>query len=434
MSGMKKRSAQIKHTGTGTRQPAAPFSLLVKPAGADCNIACDYCFYLEKAKLYPEENRHRMSDETLEQLISGYMATPQPVYSFGWQGGEPTLMGVDFFRRVTELQRRYGRPGSTVSNGLQTNGIAVTDELAAHLARHNFLVGVSLDGPEEIHNVYRHTREGNRTYTQVRRGIETLARHGVEFNILVLVSQANVGRAREVYRFLRDEGFYYQQYIPCVEFLSDGSPAPWSITGEEWGRFHIDLYDEWQQNDTRRVSIRYFDSILQLLVNGRYAQCTMGGNCAGYLVVEHNGDVYPCDFFVTDELRLGNIHTHNWRELATSPLRRKFAAGKTRWPEDCARCEYLPYCSGDCMKHRPPGQTSVLCSGTKAFLDHALPGFRRLGTEYLAANQAERAGGLFLDSSGRPAAYGGEGENSACYCGSGKRYKNCHGKVLHERA
>lgn len=407
--------------------PLRPFSLLIKPAGADCNIRCDYCFYYDRGSLYPQTRRHRMSDETLERLVASYMATEQPTYSFGWQGGEPTLMGLDFFRRAVELQQHYGRPGSQVANGLQTNGMLVTDDLARLFRDYRFLLGVSLDGPEEIHNSYRKTVAGGGTYAEVRRGIEKLQEQEVDVNVLVLVSQANVRRAGEVYEFLRGEGFRYHQYIPCVEFGPDGRPAPFAITGEEWGRFLTELWDHWYPRDTRRVSIRHFDSVLEYLVHGHYNVCSMGGSCNGYFVVEHSGDVYPCDFAVSAETLLGNIHERDWGDFQRSPAYRRFAALKAQWSPECVECPYLHLCSGDCTKHRrlpsmagafgqtagADGGISWLCPGWYQFYEHSLPGFQALAGEI----RRERS----IAPLAEPA------PDAVCHCGSGKLYRNCHG-------
>lgn len=214
-----------------------PFSLLIKPASADCNLRCEYCFYLDTSRLYSTSLRHRMSDEVLEQLVKSYMATIQPTYSFAWQGGEPTLMGLDFFRKVVALQKHYGSKGAIISNSLQTNVTRIDEKLARHFARYCFLLGCSLDGPDGIHDRYRRTAGGNATHEMVMSGIDTLKRHGVEFNILALVSKANVEQASEIYQYLTGKGFFFQQYIPCVEFGEDGKLLPVAINGREWGEF-----------------------------------------------------------------------------------------------------------------------------------------------------------------------------------------------------
>jgi uncharacterized protein len=365
----------------GEREQSS-FSLLIKPAGADCNLRCAYCFYLPKGALYPRGSRHRMSDRVLQRLIATYMATAQPTYSFGWQGGEPTLMGVEFFRRVVRLQQACGRPGSVVANGLQTNGLLIDDELASLFAEYRFLLGVSLDGPEALHDLYRRTARGAGTYRRVLRGIELLRRHQVEFNVLVAVNAANVGRPRELYRFLVDNGVLYHQYIPILELDRRGDPLPFSVDPRGWGEFLCALYEQWYP-DAGRVSIRLFDALLSHLVDGVPAICTMGKDCRQYLLVEHNGDVYPCDFFVQPDLLLGNIMEREWPELLRSELYREFGARKSRWNDLCSACPYLELCAGDCPKHRfgeagDPSALSRLCAGWRLFFEATLPGFRRL--------------------------------------------------------
>lgn len=411
---------------------AKPFSLLVKPASADCNLRCEYCFYIDRLGLYPHTKVHRMSDEVLEQMISTFMATRQPQYAFGWQGGEPTLMGLDFFKRVVELQQKYARQGTRVANGLQTNATLIDDEFAAFLAKYNFLVGVSLDGPPQIHDKYRQTPGGNGTHKDVMRGIECLKRNNVEFNILTLVNHANVGRGAEVYRYLRDLGFMYHQYIPCVEFDQKGNKAPFAITGEEWGDFLCQLFDEWYKEDTRKVSIRLFDSIVSLLVDGVYTTCHLAGNCCHYLVVEYNGDVYPCDFFVESQRKLGSVLSDSWDDMLKSRDYIGFGQLKNQWSDRCFHCEYLDYCSGDCLKHRlyaegGPERISWLCSGWKQFYKHTLPRFKELAVSILKERVAygmitkKDNYDLLPDRS--------IGRNEPCFCGSSKKYKKCHGML-----
>ena len=405
------------------------FSLLVKPASADCNLACAYCFYLDRNKLYPESGAHRMSDEILERMISGYMATDQPQYVFGWQGGEPTLMGVDFFRRVISLQQKHGRNGAVVANGLQTNATLIDDELAGHLAKYNFLVGVSLDGPQAVHDRYRvMPGKGGGSHAGVLRGIECLRRNRVEFNALVLVSSANVGKARDIYRYLCDMGIFYHQYIPCVEFDHRSRPMSYTVGAREWGNFMCEIFDEWIRRDSRRVSIRLFDSILTLMVEGSYSICWMGDTCCQYFVVEYNGDIYPCDFFVALQGKLGNITDISWQELQKSPRYLAFGRQKTRRNDQCSSCEYLEYCLGDCLKHRlcennNPGNLSWLCQGWKQFYRHTLPVFKELASSIRQGRQPSQHAGQ-----GRvPGRFSGEKKidrNEPCPCGSGKNTRN----------
>jgi len=409
----------------GAPVPEKPFSLLVKPAGADCNLGCKYCFYLKKKSVYPDTPVPRMSDTVLEALVRSYMRTDQPVYSFGWQGGEPTLMGVDFFRKVTAFQSAFGKPGSRVANGLQTNATLISDELAEHLARHRFLVGASIDGPEQLHDTYRRMSGGGPTHSRVMDGVARLRRHGVDVNALVLVSKANVTHAREVYEYLKYERLVYQQYIPCVEFLGSGEPAPYAITGEEWGDFLCQIFDLWNSGDQRRVSIRHHDALMAFLLDGSRQMCTMGGRCDDYFVVEHTGDVYPCDFFVEPELRLGNIVHDSWTTIAGQPLRNKFAVRKAEWAAECSTCRHLPYCSGDCIKHRehaPAGTGSWLCNGWSIFYDRSVPVLRKLAQSIAA--QRGLSGPLWEPSGFDPEA--------PCFCGSGRKARNCHLRSLNQ--
>jgi len=362
------------------------FSLLIKPASADCNLNCEYCFYLDKCHLYPESKRHRMPDEVLEQLVKSYMATPQSTYFFGWQGGEPTMMGVEFFRKATALQEKYGYRGAVVANGLQTNATLIDDELAQHFARYRFLLGCSLDGPAEIHNRYRLTIGGKPSHEKVLKGIRTLKRHGVEQNILVLVSQANVRHAAEVYHWLIRNGFFYHQYIPCVEFDADGTPLPFAINGQEWGEFLCTLFNQWYSHDINKVSIRLFDSVLQKMVDGTVNACHMGRDCRQYFVVEFNGDIYPCDFFVETPLKIGNIMDMDWDEALEAGSYREFGLQKSNWNSKCQTCDCLNYCRGDCLKNRLyAGNTaqnlSWLCEGWLQFYRHTRRKFHSIADE-----------------------------------------------------
>lgn len=404
------------------------FSLLVKPASADCNLRCAYCFYLAKKSLYPQTARPRMSDAVLERMIGSYMATDQPTYSFGWQGGEPTLMGAAFFRRVTELQQAYGRAGALVANGLQTNATLIDDELAEHLARYRFLVGVSLDGPQPRHDLHRLTADGRGSHARVLQGLETLRRARVEYNVLVLVNRDNAQRPAEIYRYLLDLGVTFHQYIPCVELDQEGRLEPYSVDGALWGDFLLGILDEWVKGDVRRVSVRQFDSVLTMLVDGTPNVCHMGADCRQYFVVEHNGDVYPCDFFVEPGLRLGNIMSDGWDDLAASPKFRQFGQQKSRWNESCSSCPFVRLCAGDCLKHRlyadgDPSHLSLLCDGWKRFYGRALPVFEALASGIRrdrAAAEQRRVRAVV--------AAGPVGRNEPCPCGSGRKYKHCCGR------
>jgi uncharacterized protein len=368
-----------------------------------------------------------MSDAVLERMISTFLATDQPVHGFGWQGGEPTLMGLDFFRKVTDWQKKYGRPGGAVSNGLQTNATLITDDMARLFAEYNFLLGVSLDGPAHIHDRYRVNAAGAGTHARVLHSIETLRRHRVEFNTLTLVTEANAGRAVEVYDWLVRQDCLYHQYIPCVEFDDRGRLLPFSVTGDAWGEFLCDLFDRWYAGDTRRVSIRYFDALLHILVDQRVVVCHLGRDCREYFVVEHNGDLYPCDFFVRDDLRIGNVFDTTWEQALDSDAYARFGCQKSCWNERCAQCRRLGLCAGDCLKHRltPNGDArtlSVLCGGITRFLDHA---FDRLQALADAVRADRRMADSLLPATGDA----GAARNDPCPCGSGRKFKKCCGRT-----
>lgn len=356
------------------------FSLLVKPASADCNLRCTYCFYLDRKNLYSEEQKHRMSETTLEHLLQNYFAADQGIYSLTWQGGEPCLMGADFFRQVTELQKQIARKGSRIVNCIQTNATLVTPKMAAHMARYRFLAGCSIDGPAGVHDTYRKTSAGRPTHARVVQGIRTFTEHGVPVNAVCLVSSANVDHPRKVYAHLKNLGFRHIQFIPCLQQETGGNTPDPGITGIEWGDFLLRVFDQWFTDDVCKVSIRNFESILAKLVMDRATECRMADRCGQYLVIEYNGDVYPCDFFVQPGYRLGNIHKHSFSEIFTSSKYLEFSSQKSGWNPECGQCPYLELCQGDCPGFRSKHnlQKSVLCEGWIYFYDKSLPRFKRI--------------------------------------------------------
>jgi uncharacterized protein len=364
------------------------YSLLIKPASADCNLRCPYCFYLDRAGLYPEAASHRMSDAVLERVVRAYLGTEQSVHAFVWQGGEPLLMGLPFFERVTDLQMAYAGRAANVSNAVQTNGVLITDALARHFRACRFLVGVSLDGPEALHDAARVDLGGVGSYARTVAGIERLKRCGAAFNLLALVGRHNEGRAVEVYEHLVSEmGAGFVQFIECVELDGEGRAAPYSVTPEGWGRFLCEVFDHWYARDTRKVSVRLFDTILAKLVEGREICCTAGGDCRQYFVIEYNGDVYPCDFHVLPELRLGNVMIDSFDDMASSPVYRAFGERKSLLDGRCSDCVYFSLCKGDCPKNRighaavARRALSYLCPGWKMFYAHALPKLQQLADQ-----------------------------------------------------
>ena len=362
-----------------------PFSLLIKPAGADCNLRCEYCFYLGKAALYPGRPTHRMDEATLTRLVRGFLALPFPAHTFAFQGGEPLLMGEAFYRELVRLQRRYARPGAQITNCVQTNGTLLTPSLARFFAENRFLLGVSVDGPAATHDLRRPDAAGHGSHAAVTRGLALLREAGVEHNILTLVSQSNVRDPLGVYRYLRDGlGCRFMQFIECVEFGPDGRPLPYAIGPEEWADFVIAVFDKWLAHDVRAVSVRLFDSVVAKLLTGDANSCSMGRDCREYVVVEHNGDVYPCDFFVRPELRLGNILENDWDEIWDNPLHAAFGARKRTVNAACEGCDCRHFCEGDCPKNRAghdpaadPRTLSFLCPAWKRIYAHILPPLRK---------------------------------------------------------
>ncbi len=358
-----------------------PFSLLIKPASADCNLRCRYCFYLN----HMDENRKtRMSSKTLEILVKSYMQTPQPQYTLAFQGGEPTLMGLPWFEKLIELEKKYAPPGASVANTVQTNGTLINREMAAFFARYNFLLGLSMDGPPALHDHFRQTAGGGPSHHLVDRGIKLLRDQGVEYNILVLVNSINVSHPDEIFDYFHQRGERHLQFIPCVEFEKDGiSPLPWSLGPEAWGSFMVRIFDAWYKH-RYEVSLRFFDSILNKLLVNRPTTCDMDRNCCQYFVVEYDGKVYPCDFFVQDHLCLGNIKTGNWNAFLRHKSYRRFGAEKLGFIKECHSCPYLNFCWGDCPKNRSGRNhkgLSRLCDGWKLFYAHALPRLRGLADE-----------------------------------------------------
>jgi uncharacterized protein len=412
------------------------FSLLVKPASFSCNLRCNYCFYLEKEKLFKGDNL--MTDKVLERMISSFMEIDMPAYSIGWQGGEPTMMGLDFFRQVVKYQAKYGRSGATVSNGLQTNGTRLDDEWCRHLTEYNFLVGLSIDGPKEIHDKHRWTVNGAGSHGMVMRGLDALKRNHTEFNVLTLVSDSNVEHPLVIYNYLKDLGVKYHQYIECVEFMPDGTLAPFAVRPEQWGEFLCTIFDEWYSKDRFDVSVRFFDSIITKMVDGVANACVFADDCRQYLVVEHDGGIYPCDFFVLPEWKLGNIMDGEWNDFLESPLYEKFGGRKSQWNGECEECPYLKYCLGCCPKNRlnhgkNPRDLSALCAGWKMFYEHTLPRFKSIAN-YI---RKERRRAAELEEIERNRIRAAQmsmqpktkvGRNDPCPCGSGKKYKKCCGR------
>ena len=335
---------------TGAAPPIT--SLLIKPASAVCNLDCSYCFYLDRdADPYKALPARRMTLETLERLVDTYLFYSYPNSIFAFQGGEPTLAGLPFFEKLVQLQQRLGRNGQSVSNAMQTNAMLLDRNWCDLFRSYNWLLGVSLDGPQEVHDLYRFNKEGRGTWKRVMESVELLKKERVEFNILCVLSQANVGKPKELYRFFRSLGIDNVQYIPLAEFDAEGNPMPFTITAEQYGRFLCETFDVWWP-ERRRMRIRFFDNIAEALAGQKPGTCTMHETCDSYVVVEYNGDVYPCDFFVEGSWKLGNIELDSWPEIARRTKRYSFASKKTLAHPECQVCEYQSICHGGCPKFR----------------------------------------------------------------------------------
>ncbi len=327
-------------------------SLLIKPASAVCNLDCAYCFYLDRdADPYAALPGRRMTNDVLERLVDTWMFYSYPNSTFAFQGGEPTLAGLDFFRTLVKLQKQYGRDGHSVSNAMQTNAMLLNPEWCELFREYNWLLGVSLDGPEDVHDLYRYNKAGQGTWRRVMESVELLKREKVEFNILCVLSTANVEKPREIYKFFRSLGVENIQYIPLAEFDGIGQRLPYTITPEQYGRFLCETFDLWWP-ERRKVRIRCFDNIAEAVAGQKPSTCTMHETCDSYVVVEYNGDVYPCDFFVEKDWKLGNVELDSWTEIARRTKRFSFASKKTLPHAECQVCEFAGICHGGCPKFR----------------------------------------------------------------------------------
>ena len=389
-----------------------PFHIMAKPHGPICNLDCTYCYYLEKENLYAKSGREfRMADDVLESFVRQYIqAHPAATVHFAWQGGEPTLLGIPFFERVIELQKKHSQ-GKGIENAFQTNGTLLDDAWGDFLARNRFLIGISIDGPEELHDAYRVDKGGQPTFARVMRGLDILKKHGVEFNTLTVINRTNSYRAVAVYRFLREIGSKYLQFIPVVEQVAT-QPDPnglvllkpfarqetkvseWSVEPLQFGRFLQQVFDEWVIRDVGRVFVQVFDVALESWAGVHQSLCVFAPTCGGALAVEHNGDLYSCDHFVYPDNRLGNIMQQPLGILANSPQQAKFGEGKLAGlPSDCRTCDVRFACNGECPKHRfvqtasgEPG-LNYLCAGYKHFFHHIDP-YMRYMTNELKMNRA----------------------------------------------
>ena len=455
--------------------PNAPpaFHLLAKPSGATCNLDCAYCFFLSKEMLYPG-SRFRMADAMLESYIRQLIESHQtPQVQVAWQGGEPTLMGLDFFQRSVEYAQKYRKPGTEIEYTIQTNGTLLDDDWAAFFKAHSFLVGISIDGPRAMHDAYRVDKGGQPTFDKVMRGLNVLQKHGVEYNTLTTLHHANTDHPAEVYRFLRDEcGSRYQQYIPIIERLTGNpiteslrddspshphlvAPSPWnswrdrplytqtgehvtgrSVTAEQYGRFLIGVFEEWVRRDVGAVYVQMFDVALANWYGEPSGLCVHSKTCGLALALEHNGDLYSCDHFVEPAYRLGNIAETPMIELIASPQQQKFGQDKfDALPRYCRECAVRFACHGGCPKdrfiHTPDGEPGLnyLCAGYKLFFHHVDQPMRFMAEALRRGRAPAEIMRVYAAQDQRmQALYAAAGRNDPCPCGSGKKFKQCHGR------
>ncbi len=457
---------------TTIHRPSA-FHVLAKPTGAACNLDCAYCFFLSKEMLYPG-SRFRMADELLEayirQLIEAHTA---PVVQVAWQGGEPTLMGLPFFERSIELVEKYRRPGMQVEYTIQTNGTLIDDDWAAFFKRHDFLVGISIDGPQAMHDAYRVDKGGQPTFDKVMRGLHCLQAHGVEYNTLTTLHRANADHPVEVYRFLRDEcRSRFIQFIPIIErvpasalnqvegevqIVAPGqvSAAPWSswrdrplytqegewvtdrsLRPEQYGDFLIGVFEEWVRRDVGSVYVQMFDVALANWVGEPSGLCVHSKTCGLALAIEHNGDLYSCDHFVEPAYKLGNILETPMIELVASPQQQKFGNDKfDALPQYCRKCDVRFVCHGGCPKDRflttPDGEPGLnyLCAGFKRFFHHVDEPMRIMAGLLRQQRAPAEIMRHYQERDRRlTEAFATAGRNDPCPCGSGKKFKQCHGR------
>lgn len=375
-------------------------NILIKPAGPDCNIACRYCFYLGTAQLYPNAAVHRMSDAVLAMTVRQLLAQDLDAVSFSWQGGEPTLMGLPFFERAVACEMRYGR-GQSVSNALQTNGIRLDRSWAAFLAKYRFLVGLSLDGPEHVHDRYRVRLGGKGTWRTVNDRARLLLDAGVSVNALSVVTDYAVRHPQEIYDYLKASGLAFMQFIPCHD-RDPGDPtgmAAHSVPADAYGQFLCAIFDLWIADfiDGRpTTSVRFFEAVLHAYAGLPPRDCTLLQECGTYLVVEHNGDVYSCDFFVTPEGRLGNVMDGSLAGLLNGETQRAFGRVKTAQPSECLGCAWRAVCQGGCPRDRgtrgSPAGVSYFCESFKALFAHADGTLRALAARWSTGWPAPAAG------------------------------------------
>jgi uncharacterized protein len=399
------------------------FQIFVKPAGAVCNLDCQYCYYRDKQSLYPDAGVFRMPESLLEEyIVQHFAAAPGPEIDFSWHGGEPTTLGVGFFRKAVELQRKHKPAGWRIRNGIQTNGVLVDEEWVRFLAAEDFSVGLSLDGPAELHDSYRVTKGGQPTHREVMRCYDLLRKHDIHTDIVCVVHNLNVRYPLSVYRFFRDMGCRYLGFLPVVErsLESEDGVSPHTPSAEDYGAFLCRIFDEWIARDVGRMMVQIFDEAARPALGLDHSLCVFRETCGQIPVIEHNGDFFPCDHFVDRTHRMGSIRETPLSDLLDSQAQRAFGdAKRDALPRYCRECEALAMCNGGCPKYRfirtPDGDPGLnyLCAGLRRFFRHS-----RAPLANLVSRQRQPAGGIRTAPARAP-------RNDPCPCGSGLKYKKC---------
>jgi uncharacterized protein len=430
------------------KRPTA-FNVMLKPSGPICNLDCTYCYYLEKKKLYPGKIDFKMSEDLLEQFTKQYIEAHQvPVVTFTWQGGEPTLMGLDFYRKALAFQKKYAG-GKTIDNAFQTNGTRLTDDWCKFFIDNKILVGISIDGEEHNHDHYRKTASGGPTFKQAMKGIELLQKHKVEFNTLSVVNNYNVNFASETYRFLKSIGSVFLQFLPVVErkakkrsanhlslvsndFAGDAEVTEWSVKGKDFGKFLVTIFEDWVHKDVGMYFVQIFDTTLANYVGEMPGICVFAETCGDALVMEHNGDLFSCDHYVYPEYYIGNITETPMIDLVKSQRQFDFGINKrNKLPRYCLQCDVRYACHGECPKHRfiktPDGQTGLnyLCEGYKLFFKHVEPYMEYMAKELNNKRAPANVMTWLRNKENQVIKPVLPERNDPCPCGSGKKFKNC---------
>jgi uncharacterized protein len=425
------------------------FNIMAKPAGPVCNLNCTYCYYLEKKKLYPGKTDFKLTEEVLEIFIKNYIESQQvPVVTFTWQGGEPTLMGLDYFKKVIELQKKYSS-GKNIENSFQTNGTRLNNDWCKFFADNKILVGISIDGEEHNHDHYRKTNSGKASFKSVMRGIEMLHRNKAEFNTLSVVNGYNVHYASETYRFLKRIGSGFIQFLPVVErianhnaeetlrlvspsFGPDARVSDWSVGAKDFGKFLITIFNEWVRTDVAQYYVQIFDATLANYVGEMPGLCVFSETCGDALVMEHNGDLFSCDHYVYPEYLLGNITDTPMIDLVKSQRQFDFGIDKrNKLPRYCLECDVRYACHGECPKHRfiptPDGKPGLnyLCEGYKMFFKHVEPYMEYMAKELKAKRAPANVMQWIRNKDNQVVKQAIPERNDPCPCGSGKKFKHC---------